>query len=67
MDRSPVPDRVKPPASGLSGYGGAGEFFWWRFFGLAFLPEFIHPTAGYGVFSFLFLGGTFMVTGTIGA
>jgi len=32
---------------------------------LAFLPEFIDPTAGYGALSFLLLGGTFMVTGTI--
>ncbi len=34
-------------------------------FFLAFLPEFIDPTAGYGALSFLFLGATFMVTGTI--
>jgi len=34
-------------------------------FFLAFLPQFIDPAAGYGAISFLFLGGTFMVTGTI--
>jgi threonine/homoserine/homoserine lactone efflux protein len=34
-------------------------------FFLAFLPGFIDPTAGYGALSFLFLGGTFLVTGTI--
>jgi threonine/homoserine/homoserine lactone efflux protein len=34
-------------------------------FFVAFLPEFIDPASGYGVLSFLFLGGTFMVTGTI--
>jgi len=34
-------------------------------FFLAFLPEFIDPTAGYGALPFLVLGGTFMLTGTI--
>jgi threonine/homoserine/homoserine lactone efflux protein len=34
-------------------------------FFLAFLPEFIDPASGYGALSFFFLGGTFMVTGTI--
>jgi len=34
-------------------------------FFLAFLPEFIDPAAGYGAIPFLFLGGTFMLTGTI--
>ena len=56
---------MKPPASGLSGVWRGGGIFLVALFCLAFLPEFIDPTAGYGVFSFLFLGGTFMVTGTI--
>jgi threonine/homoserine/homoserine lactone efflux protein len=34
-------------------------------FFLAFLPGFIDPASGYGALSFLFLGGTFMLTGTI--
>nr|WP_321352209.1 LysE family translocator [uncultured Methanoregula sp.] len=34
-------------------------------FFIAFLPQFIDPASGYGVLSFLFLGGTFMLTGTI--
>lgn len=34
-------------------------------FFLAFLPQFVDPSSGYGALSFLFLGGTFMVTGTI--
>jgi threonine/homoserine/homoserine lactone efflux protein len=34
-------------------------------FFLAFLPQFIVPGSGYGAVSFLFLGGTFMLTGTI--
>jgi threonine/homoserine/homoserine lactone efflux protein len=34
-------------------------------FFLAFLPQFIDPASSYGAFSFLFLGGTFMVTGTL--
>jgi threonine/homoserine/homoserine lactone efflux protein len=34
-------------------------------FFLAFLPQFIDHAAGSGAISFLFLGGTFMITGTI--
>ncbi len=33
-------------------------------FFLAFLPQFINPINNYGVFSFLFLGFTFITTGT---
>jgi threonine/homoserine/homoserine lactone efflux protein len=33
-------------------------------FFLAFLPQFIDPSSGYGALSFLFLGGTFLATGT---
>lgn len=34
-------------------------------FFIAFLPQFINPTQNLGAFSFLFLGGIFLVTGTI--
>ncbi len=34
-------------------------------FFLAFLPQFINPVKNYGAFSFLFLGFTFITTGTI--
>jgi threonine/homoserine/homoserine lactone efflux protein len=34
-------------------------------FFIAFLPQFIVPGSEYGAVSFLFLGGTFMLTGTI--
>jgi threonine/homoserine/homoserine lactone efflux protein len=34
-------------------------------FFIAFLPSFIDPVSTYGALSFLFLGGIFMVTGTI--
>ena len=34
-------------------------------FFLAFLPSFVDPGSPYGAFSFLFLGGTFFVTGSI--
>jgi threonine/homoserine/homoserine lactone efflux protein len=33
-------------------------------FFIAFLPQFIDPASGYGALSFLFLGGTFLATGT---
>jgi threonine/homoserine/homoserine lactone efflux protein len=33
-------------------------------FFLAFLPQFIDPVSGCGALSFLFLGGTFLLTGT---
>jgi threonine/homoserine/homoserine lactone efflux protein len=34
-------------------------------FFLAFLPQFVNPVDNYGVFTFLFLGFTFVFTGTI--
>jgi threonine/homoserine/homoserine lactone efflux protein len=34
-------------------------------FFLAFLPQFVNPVANYGALSFLFLGFTFIVTGTL--
>ena len=34
-------------------------------FFIAFLPQFIDPSSGYGALPFLFLGGTFILTGTI--
>lgn len=34
-------------------------------FFLAFLPQFVNPINNYGAFSFLFLGFTFIITGTI--